>query len=457
MDTYKNQQVVVVGLAKSGVAVAKLLHRFGAHVIVNDKKPREESVGIEELEDLGIQVITGYHPDDLIHTGVSLVVKNPGIPYEAPPVKQAIEQQIPVITEVEIAYQLSKAPIIGITGSNGKTTTTTLVTLMLQASQVDAVAGGNIGTVLCELAEQMSADQFLVAELSSFQLMGTCTFRPKIAALLNLFPAHLDYHHTMEEYFEAKTKIFANQTSEDFAVLNYEQENVRQLADSIKATPYFFSRLREVPAGAFVRDNHVIFRSHTGEEETVIKLDDIALQGKHHLENILAAVIMCKLAGATAAGMAQVLSTFQGVEHRTEFVTIVEGVKYYNDSKATNPQAAIQAISAFQNPVVLIGGGLDRGIDFQELVPYLSQHVRAVVTFGETAQILLDRASDAGISDRVRVDTVEEAVRAAAALANAGDVVLLSPACASWDMFPSFEVRGSMFKEAVHKLRTSLG
>lgn len=457
MDTYKNQQVVVVGLAKSGVAVAKLLHRFGAHVIVNDKKPREESVGVEELEALGIQVITGYHPDDLIHPGVSLVVKNPGIPYEAPPVKRAIELQIPVITEVEIASLLSQAPIIGITGSNGKTTTTTLVTLMLQASQVDAVAGGNIGTVLCELAEQMSPEQYLVAELSSFQLMGTRTFRPKIAAFLNLFPAHLDYHHTMEEYFKAKAKIFANQTRDDAAVLNYEQENVRRLADSIQATPYFFSRLHEVPAGAFVRDEQVIFRSHTGEEETIIKLEDIALQGKHHLENILAAVIMCKLAGATTKGMAQVLSTFQGVEHRTEFVTTVKGVKYYNDSKATNSQAAIQAISAFQNPVVLIAGGLDRGIDFQELVPYLTQHVKAMVTYGETAQILLDRAADAGISDRVRVDTVEEAVLAAAAFAQAGDVVLLSPACASWDMFPSFEVRGSMFKEAVHKLRTSLG
>lgn len=457
MDLYNNKQIVVVGLAKSGVAVAKLLHRFGAQIIVNDKKAREESSGIEELEELGITVITGYHPDDLIHTGVSLVVKNPGIPYEAEPIQKAIELGIPVITEVEIAYQLSQAPLIGITGSNGKTTTTTLVGLILAEAKLRPVVGGNIGTVLCELADEVQADQYLVAELSSFQLMGTATFRPKIAALLNLYPAHLDYHHTMEEYLAAKAKIFANQTESDYAVLNYEQEDVRKLGESCKAETYYFSRLQKVPAGAYVEDERIIFCRPSGDQEVIMDVKDIALLGKHHLENILAAVIICKLAGADTGAIQRVLTTFQGVEHRTEYVATVQGVKFYNDSKATNSQAAIQAISAFKEPVVLLAGGLDRGVSFTELVPFFKNHVKAIITFGETAQILLDRAQEAGIASRVRVDTVDEAVQASFRLAEAGDVILLSPACASWDMFPSFEVRGSMFKEAVHKLRTSLG
>lgn len=457
MDIYNHQQVVVLGLAKSGVAVAKLLHRFGAHVIVNDKKPQVELSGIEELEALGIQVITGNHPDDLIHSGISLVVKNPGIPYEAPPVQKALELGIPVITEVEIAYQLSQAPLIGITGSNGKTTTTTLVGHILKEAALNPVVGGNIGTVLCELAEEVKPEQILVAELSSFQLMGTRTFRPKIAALLNLYPAHLDYHHTIDEYLAAKAKIFANQTGTDYAVLNYDQEAVRRLADAIDAKPYFFSRTQKVSPGAYLESGKIVYRQESSEPEVVLDVKDVALQGKHHLENILAAVVICKLAGADTASIAKVLTTFQGVEHRTEYVATVGGVKYYNDSKATNPQAAIQAISAFQNPVVLIAGGLDRGIDFKELVPFLKEHVKAIVTMGQTAPILLDRAEEAGITNRIRVDNVDEAVLAAAKLAEAGDVVLLSPACASWDMFPSFEVRGSMFKEGVHKLRTSLG
>ncbi|GAA4715567.1 UDP-N-acetylmuramoyl-L-alanine--D-glutamate ligase [Brevibacillus fulvus] len=453
MKNVQDQTIVVLGLAKSGVAVAKLLHRFGAHVVVNDQKPREQANGIEELEALGIEVITGHHPDNIVHSGVALVVKNPGIPYEAAPVAKALSLGIPVVTEVEIAYQLSKAPIIGITGSNGKTTTTTLVGLILQQAAVDAVVGGNIGTVLCELAEKVTADQYLVAELSSFQLMGTQAFRPHIAALLNLYPAHLDYHHGMEQYLAAKMKIFANQTADDFAIVPYDQPELRGNFEHLAAQTYYFSKQQKVSPGVYVEADKIWFSSHSGAVEEIMPVAQLSVP---HLDNALAAIAICKLAGADNESIVQVLSTFPGVEHRMEYVDTVNGVKYYNDSKATNPEAASRAIQAFSEPVVLIAGGLDRGVDFHELVPLFKQHLKALIALGQTGEILMARAAEAGISERILVDTVDNAVLAAASIAKPGDVVLLSPACASWDMFPSFEVRGSMFKDGVHRLKTSL-
>lgn len=449
MNRYENQHVVVIGMARSGVAVAKLLHRFGANVVVNDKKPREEAQGAEELEALGIPVICGYHPDDLIHPGVSLVVKNPGIPYEAPPVAKAVALGIPVVTEVELASQIAKAPMIGITGSNGKTTTTTLVGLILQEAGIAAKVGGNIGTVLCGLAEAARADEWLVAELSSFQLMGTREFRPHIGVLLNLYPAHLDYHHTMDEYLAAKCKLFANQTADDAAVLPFDQPEVREKCGQLAARTYYFSKSQPVPRGAYVDEGMIVFADGEGSREEIVAVKDITVP---HLDNALAAVIVTRLAGADKQAIAQVLSTFSGVEHRMEFVAVKNGVKYFNDSKATNPEAAKRALQACKEPIVWICGGLDRGIDFRELVPVIQGRVKAVVALGQTAPILLERAKEAGIKERIQVDTVEKAVLAASRLAESGDVVLLSPACASWDMFPSFEVRGSMFKDGVHRL-----
>ncbi|MED4784545.1 UDP-N-acetylmuramoyl-L-alanine--D-glutamate ligase [Brevibacillus choshinensis] len=449
MNRYQDQHVVVIGMAKSGVAVAKLLHRFGANVVVNDKKSREEATGAEELEALGIPVICGYHPDDLIHSGVSLVVKNPGIPYEAPPVAKAVELGIPVVTEVELAYQIAKAPIIGITGSNGKTTTTTLVGLILKEAGTRAMVGGNIGTVLCGLAEVAEPDQWLVAELSSFQLMGTREFRPHIGVLLNLYPAHLDYHHTMDEYLAAKCKLFANQKADDAAVLPFDQSEVQEKCSQLPARTYYFSKTQAVPRGAYVDEGMIVFVDGEGNRDEIIAVKDITVP---HVDNALAAVIVTRLAGADKQSIAQVLSTFPGVEHRMEFVAQKNGVKYFNDSKATNPEAASRALQACKEPIVWICGGLDRGIDFRELVPIIQGRVKAVVALGETAPILLERAREAGINEGIRVDTVEKAVLAASQLADSGDVVLLSPACASWDMFPSFEVRGSMFKDGVHRL-----
>lgn len=453
MIRYQNKQVIVLGMAKSGVTVAKLLHRFGAHVVVNDKKPREEASGAEELEALGITVICGHHPDDLVHAGVSLVVKNPGIPYEAPPVARALELGIPVVTEVEIAYQIAKAPIIGITGSNGKTTTTTLVGQILEQAKISSHVGGNIGTVLCGLAETAQADEWLVAELSSFQLMGTKEFRPQIGVLLNLYPAHLDYHHSMEEYLSAKLKMFANQTKDDVAILPYDQAELLAHSEKLSAQTYFFSKTQLVPRGAYVKDGVIWFADGQGGTEEIIAVKDITVP---HLDNALAAILVALLAGADKQSIVTVLTTFAGVEHRMEFVATIAGVNYFNDSKATNPEAASRALLACTEPVVWICGGLDRGVDFRELLPVIQGRVKAVIALGQTAPILLERAQEAGIKERIHVDTVDKAVLAASQIAQAGDIVLLSPACASWDMFPSFEVRGSMFKDGVHRLKTSL-
>ncbi|PWK11631.1 UDP-N-acetylmuramoyl-L-alanine--D-glutamate ligase [Tumebacillus permanentifrigoris] len=460
--TYTGQQILVLGLARSGAAAARLLHQQGANVVINDQKPLADDPLAADLQALGIEVIGGGHPEGIVHPGLALVVKNPGIPYHAAPVRQALELGIPVITEVELAYQFSKAPLIGITGSNGKTTTTTLVGKMLEAAGVQSVVGGNIGLPLSEVAERMRADQWLVAELSSFQLMGTQEFRPKIGALLNLSAAHLDYHGTFEAYRDAKYRLFANQGPDDVAVLNWDQLEVQDVAhhlrrvtgdsswqEPLRSKVLYFSTHDVLEEGVFVKDEY-IHATMNGKNVSLLPVADVALAGAHNLQNVLAAAAICLAAGAAPEAIAEVARTFRGVEHRTEYVTSKQGVDFYNDSKATNAAAATQAITAFEN-VVLIAGGLDRGVDFLELVPIFEKHVKHLVAIGQAADTLLHVAKRAGRTGE-KADSLEQAVELAARSATAGDTVLLSPACASWDMFGSFEERGSMFKKAVHTL-----
>jgi UDP-N-acetylmuramoylalanine--D-glutamate ligase len=451
-ENWTSRSVVVLGLARSGVAVAKLLHRLGAKVVVNDLKPRSACPEASELEALGIPVICGEHPDDLIHEHVEMLVKNPGIPYRAKPVQQALAAGVPVVTEVEIAGALSKAPMIGITGSNGKTTTTSLVGQILTRSQVKCTVAGNIGQALADVVEQVTSDEWLVAELSSFQLKGTEQFRPRIAALLNVFPAHLDYHETMEDYVASKRKIFANQEAGDIAVLNADSPVCREVAKTISSDIWLFSRTAPVEQGVYAQDG-VIYVINEGQTQAILPVDEVALHGDFNLENALAAAAITLAAGATLDAVAQTLREFHGVEHRLEYVATINGVRYYNDSKATNAQAAIKALEAFTEPVVWIGGGLDRGVDFKELVPVLRGRAKAVITYGQSKSILAERGRDAGVPAVQVVDNLEEAVTRAAGLAQDGDVVLLSPACASWDQYTSFEERGSIFKQAVHRLQ----
>lgn len=465
---YKEKQVVVLGLAKSGVAVAKLFHECGAVVTVNDKKTRAECPEADELEALGISVVCGGHPPELIHPGVALVVKNPGIPYKAPPVARAESFGIEIVTEVEVAYHICQAPMIGITGSNGKTTTTTWIGRMLDESGLSPIVAGNIGRALCDAALEADPGNWMVVELSSFQLKGTAAFRPRVACLLNVYETHLDYHGTMEDYAGSKAKLFANQQEGDTAVLNWDDAYCRSLIPELKAQVLPFSLKEELETGLFLKRlaesgsaerRWIVYRDREGVLHRVLPADEVGIPGEFNIENALAASAAALSAGASIEAVARALKEFRGVEHRLEYVRDKDGIQYYNNSKATNPAATIKAMEAFDQPIVLIAGGLERGMDYLDLVPYLRERVKAVVALGETRNKIADAARAAGINRVKTVDTantpaeaVAEAVKAAEAYAERGDVVLLSPACASWDMFVSYEERGTIFKQSVHNL-----
>ncbi|WP_409305331.1 UDP-N-acetylmuramoyl-L-alanine--D-glutamate ligase [Peribacillus sp. SCS-155] len=444
---YTNKKILVLGLAKSGVTAASLLHKLGAFVTVNDMKPLSENPAAQGLLEQGIKVICGSHPIDLLDEGFELIVKNPGIPYRNPMVQGAMEKGIPVITEVELAYQISEAPFVAITGTNGKTTTTTLIYEMLKEGGKLPLIAGNIGTVASGVAEEATGDNTIVIELSSFQLMGIDEFTPEIAVMTNLFDAHLDYHSSRDEYKWAKANITKNQTEGQYFIYNADQEEVADMARQSRAELVPFSSLNKHESGACVEDGQVMFRG-----EPIVATVDIALPGQHNLENILAAVSAAKLKGVSNQAIRSVLATFHGVKHRLQYVATIENRRFFNDSKATNILAASKALSSFNEPVILLAGGLDRGNEFDELKPFLKK-VKALISFGQTAEKIERVAKEAGITQIKRVDNVEKAVPEAFALSEEGDCILLSPACASWDQYKTFEVRGDMFMDAVHRLK----
>ena len=448
VQMYVDQNVLVLGLAKSGLRAAKLLHKLGARVTVNDMKPYEANDDVKELESLGIKLILGEHPEQLLEEhNIDIVVKNPGIPYTNPIVQKAASQNIPVITEVELAYQISEAEIIAITGSNGKTTTTTLIYEMLKADGKQPLLAGNIGNVACEVVQEATKEQIVVMEVSSFQLLGTIHFKPSVAVLLNIFDAHLDYHGTRENYMQAKGKIFSNQDDQSVAVINSDDQDVVRLSELSNGKKIYFSTNKEVSNGAYIQNESIWY-----DGEKIIDIKDIALVGKHNLENILAAICAVKAKNVGNKAIQKVLASFSGVKHRLQYVGEVSGRKFYNDSKATNILATTKALEAFSSPVVLLAGGLDRGNEFDELIPYF-KHVKAVITFGQTAPKIKKAAKKAGIELIEHVDNVEQAVFAAFRISDIGDVILLSPACASWDQYKTFEERGDIFINAVHKLK----
>lgn len=446
VSNFQNKNVLVLGMAKSGYAASKLLKKLGATVTVNDRTPFEQNEIAQKLKSEGFNVVCGEHPLSLLNDQPFCIVKNPGIPYTNPLLLEAVKRNIPIYTEIELAYLISEAPFIGITGSNGKTTTTTLALNMLQEGNKKPLVAGNIGTVACEVAENANEENIIVTELSSFQLMGIESFRPKISLITNIFEAHLDYHGTKDEYIRAKANIFKNQTENDFAVVNFDDENVMAMATQIRAKIIPFSTTKIVQDGAYVQNGFVFFK-----EKKVIEVEKIVLPGKHNLENILAAVAISKLLDVENDAIEKVLTTFTGVEHRLQFVTEINKRKFYNDSKATNILATQKAISSFQKPVILIAGGLDRGNGFDDLIPYF-KNVKKMVTYGQTADKLIESAEKAGMKAAKSVDNVEDAVNEAFAHSEVGDIILLSPACASWDQFKTFEERGNKFIQAVHKL-----
>jgi UDP-N-acetylmuramoylalanine--D-glutamate ligase len=477
--SYQGRRVVVLGLARSGVSVAKVFHQFGAEVVVNDKKDRELCPEADELTALGISVLCGYHPDDLITEETALLVKNPGIPYSSPPVQRAEELGVEVITEVEAAYWLSPVPIIGITGSNGKTTTTTWLGKILRDAGLKPIVAGNIGRPLCEAALEAAPDQWIVAELSSFQLKGTHAFRPHIAMLLNIAETHLDYHGDMDDYVNSKAKLFDNQTEDDVAVINWDDPECRAIAEHLIAQRFPFSLYEKLDAGLYIdppyqRDSNgalisdeteelaerqIVFRQTDGEETVILPVAELGIPGVHNAANALAAIAASISAGVTIEQLRAPLREFDAVEHRLEFVRDVNGVKYYNDSKATNTVATTIAIRSFTAPIVLIAGGLDRGSDYMELEPLFKEKLKALVAYGQTSEKLANVANLAGLASVEIVEPSEDAesvlrqaVKQAAAIAEPGDIVLLSPACASWDMFASYEQRGRIFKDSAHTL-----
>ncbi|MCJ0558558.1 UDP-N-acetylmuramoyl-L-alanine--D-glutamate ligase [Enterococcus cecorum] len=445
---FQNEKVLVLGLAKSGVSAAKLLHDLGALVTVNDGKPFNENPQAQELLEAGITVITGSHPIELVDEGFSLMVKNPGIPYTHPMVARALELHIPVITEVELAYLISEAPIIGITGTNGKTTTTTMIATILNENRTKGQArlSGNIGYPASSVAQEATNDDELVMELSSFQLKGTQSFHPHIAVITNLYEAHIDYHQTRADYVASKWKIQANMTADDYLVLNWQQEEVRELAKTTQAQVVAFSTTEKVD-GAYLLDGNLYYK-----DELVMPADQLGVPGSHNIENALAAIAVAKLMHVENSAIQTALSQFHGVKHRTQFIKEIAGVRYYNDSKATNILATQKALAGFDlSKVVLLAGGLDRGNSFDALIPSL-KGLKAIILFGETKDKLADAAKQAGITSITMTENVETSVPIAAKLAQAGDIVLLSPANASWDQYPNFEVRGDKFIAAIEKI-----
>jgi UDP-N-acetylmuramoylalanine--D-glutamate ligase len=442
-EDFTCRRVTVVGLARSGVAAARALDALGAYVTVTDKKPLDQLT--EQVKALGgnITVKAGGHPDR-VFLEADLIVVSPGVP-KISQLRNAQRHGVRVISELELAWLLSDAPYVGITGTNGKSTVTTLVGLMLTKARKKALVAGNIGNALTEDIALLSNHDWIVAELSSFQLEDIETFRPRVAAILNVTQDHLDRYRDIEEYGEAKARIFMNQRKDDFLVLNFDDPLVKSSATRTSATVVPFSRLLRFNPGACVVDGYVLFNGRR-----IIPVDEIKIKGVHNLENALAAAAVSLSAGADGESVAAALREFPGLEHRLEFVREKDGVTYVNDSKGTNVGAVLKSVEGFTQPVVLIAGGLDKGSDFSPLYGLFRQKVKLLVLIGKAADKMEQALGTA--TETVLAPTLQEAVLLASRRAVRGDVVLLSPACASFDLFKDFEDRGRQFKETVMSL-----
>ncbi|MDP9267560.1 MAG: UDP-N-acetylmuramoyl-L-alanine--D-glutamate ligase [Acidobacteriota bacterium] len=443
------KRVLVVGLGKSGVAAAFFLKDKGARVTVSDAKTEDQlREHIPALLDRGIVVEAGRHGERTFRDQ-DLIVVSPGVPYDEPHLEAARALGVPVIGEVELAARFLQGPIVALTGSNGKTTTTSLIGEVFTKSGLKTQVGGNIGKPVIDMVAASTPETWNVLEISSFQLETIESFHPKIAVALNVTPDHLDRHRTFEGYVAAKARIFENQTTSDFAVLNMDDATCVSLAQRVKAQVRGFSRREAVKSGAYIKDGHILYHDNAGERE-IMPVSTITLKGAHNQENVLAAVCAAMLAGCKPAQIANAVREFHAVEHRLEFVANINGVEYYNDSKATNVDATIKALESFAGGIHLILGGKDKGSDYSVLNPLLRERVKRVYTVGAAAAKIEEQIS--GTSPVIRAETLETAVRKAAEAAMAGDVILLAPACASFDQFTSYEHRGRVFKELVHAL-----
>lgn len=440
--------MLVVGLARTGVVTSLFAAGYGAIVTATDEKPEAELKNTAaKLREAGVKLELGGHtPSAFLEK--DLVVLSPGVPANLPAVELARAQGIPVWSEVELAWRFLRGKIVAITGSNGKTTTTSLVGHILKTAEIPVLVGGNIGTPLLSLAEASTDSSVIVAEMSSFQLETIDAFRPEIGVLLNLTPDHLDRHASFDDYAGAKMRLFENQREGDSAVLNADDPEVTRRMPS-RSHIYWFSRQKRVATGAFLHDKQIVFRNE-GADTMLARADEIPLRGEHNVENVLAACAVAFLAGAEPAAISAGVKTFRGVEHRLEFVAKVSGVAFYNDSKATNVDAALKAIEAFPGPLIVILGGKDKGSPYTPLAEPLRKRAHAAILIGAAAEKIASDLKDAVLIEQA--GTLERAVKTAMARAKPGDTVLLAPACSSFDQFENYEHRGSVFKELVAKL-----
>lgn len=445
---YKN--VLVIGLAKSGVSAAKALFERGATVTITDLKNQELlSEQVEAIKPFVKHLFLGTHPENF--EAYDLAVVSPGVPLDTPYMKRLLDSGLKLIGEIELAYLLCRGTFIGITGTNGKTTTTALTGEIFSQMPWPYYVVGNIGTPAVSVASEAHDDAILVTELSSFQLETIETFKAHIAAVLNITPDHLNRHKTMENYIEAKARIFKNQSEKDFLVLNFDDEKTRSLSEQSEGQVFYFSRQSKEIKGAFL-DNDSIKLNCFGTEEWICSVDDLHIFGRHNVENALAASLICRLAGIPVSAIEKGLKAFKGVEHRIEYTATVNEVKYYNDSKGTNPDSTICAIDAMVRPTHLIAGGYEKDSDFIPMIDAFGSKIVHLILFGQTKERIAQAAIQKGFTQISMVENMDEAVEKAYQSAKAGDAVLLSPACASWDMYDNFEQRGDHFKRCVTAL-----
>ncbi|GAA0460611.1 UDP-N-acetylmuramoyl-L-alanine--D-glutamate ligase [Alkalibacillus silvisoli] len=445
LQNFQYNHVLVLGLAKSGKAAAQLLYDSGVSFLINDQKPFLENEPAQYFNNLGVKTVTGHHPVEVLE-GVDLVVKNPGIPYHHNIIQEAERLNIPVVTEVELAYELIDGPLIAITGTNGKTTTTSLIYEILKEANKNPIIAGNIGQVASQVVRQQEGEQPVVMELSSFQLKATQNFKPDLSVLLNITEAHLDYHQTREDYVNSKLNMIKRQTTDDLLIYNQDDSTVNRYINEgeVKTTPFTLKGL--LKEGVSYDGQWVYYN-----QKPLIKRKSIVLPGLHNLENVLASIAVAKAFQVSDEHIRNVLSRFIGVKHRLQFVKNKAGRSFYNDSKATNILATRKALQSFDQPIVLIAGGLDRGNEFDELFEQF-EHVKHCVTYGQSAGKIAKAAQSNQFTEVSIVDDLEQATKQAFEVSDEGDIILLSPACASWDQFKSFEGRGDMFIDVVHKL-----
>ena len=455
---FKDKKVLVFGSGISGVSAAALLLQEGAEVVLYDGNDRLDAAGIkEQIEGQAkgsVSVVLGAFPEALL-SELSLVVMSPGVPTDLPSVNQMRDAGIPIWGEIELAYVLGKGDVLAITGTNGKTTTTALLGAIMKNFRESTFVVGNIGNPYTSVVRETKDDSVIVAEMSSFQLETIHTFCPKVSAILNITPDHLNRHHTMEEDIRVKECITENQTMDDLCVLNYEDEILRPFGEKLmaekKVQVMYFSSLRALKDGIYYQDGEIRIAKN-GETELLTRTDDLKLLGLHNFENVMVASAMALHAGVPMETVRKVIQEFAGVEHRIEYVCEKDGVAYYNDSKGTNPDAAIKGIQAMNRPTLLIGGGYDKQSTYEEWIQAFDGKVRFLVLIGDTKEKIAKAARNVGFNDIIMADNLKEAVQICHDKANAGDAVLLSPACASWDQFKSYEQRGELFKEYVRAL-----